>query len=199
MTKFIFGLNTLLISGSTLEAAAGHFGHASALNEIIKDASENNVPFIESLIRQVHLLGDIQAEKISAVIEKEALFGHTAAFIAEHGENCAVASEYPGQWTSDLLKRFGCAYYTSEGKEESSGIKKLSSVLKKENIVERYKSEGCKTVFIGSDNADMEAMRAADISIASGLAGTPPGSVLSVADYLVFTEAALCRQLNQLL
>ena len=65
--------------------------------------------------------------------------------------------------------------------------------------MERYKSEGEKVVFIGDGNNDVEAMRLADVSIASGLTHMPAKSVLSVADYVVFNEEGLCRQLNQLL
>ena len=59
--------------------------------------------------------------------------------------------------------------------------------------------EGEKVIFIGDGNNDVEAMRLADIAIASGLTHMPAKSVLSVANYLVFSEEALCRQLNQLL
>ena len=71
--------------------------------------------------------------------------------------------------------------------------------MRKENLVEKYKSLNEKVVFIGDGNNDIEAMRAANISIASGLTHMPANGVLSIADYLVFNEEALCRQLNQLL
>ena len=54
-------------------------------------------------------------------------------------------------------------------------------------------------VVIGEGNNDLEAMRTADISIASGLTHQPANSVLGIADYVIYEEEALCRQLNQLL
>ena len=66
-------------------------------------------------------------------------------------------------------------------------------------LPEQFKKNGDKVVFIGDGNDDAEAMREADVSIASGVTHYPSKSVLSVADYLVFSEEALCRQLNQLL
>ena len=82
---------------------------------------------------------------------------------------------------------------------ENNKVTKLTKILRKETVVERFKQDGEKVVFIGDGNNDLEAMRSADISIASGLTHTPANSVLSVADYLVLNEEALCRQLNQLL
>jgi magnesium-transporting ATPase (P-type) len=54
-------------------------------------------------------------------------------------------------------------------------------------------------VYIGDGNNDMEAMRIADVSIASGLTHYPASSVLSISNYAVFSEESLCRQLYQLL
>ena len=82
---------------------------------------------------------------------------------------------------------------------ENNKVAKLTRILRKENLVEKYKSLNEKVVFIGDGNNDIEAMRAANISIASGLTHMPANGVLSIADYLVFNEEALCRQLNQLL
>ena len=75
---------------------------------------------------------------------------------------------------------------------------KLTHILHKEDVVQRYQGLGRRVVFIGDGNNDVEAMRVADISIASALTHDPVPGVLTVADYLVLNEAALCRQLHQL-
>ncbi|MBO5441078.1 MAG: phosphoserine phosphatase, partial [Alphaproteobacteria bacterium] len=62
-----------------------------------------------------------------------------------------------------------------------------------------YQNQGEQVVFIGVGDNDVEAMRLADISIASGLTHHPAPSVLSIANYLTLNEEGLCRQLNQLL
>ena len=74
----------------------------------------------------------------------------------------------------------------------------LTDIIKKEDVVEKYRAEGHRVVFIGDGHNDVEAMRAADIAIASGLTHAPTASVISVADYLVQDEAELCSCLNRL-
>ena len=76
---------------------------------------------------------------------------------------------------------------------------KVTTIIKKEKVVERYRAEGHRVVFIGDGNNDVEAMRIADIAIASGLTHPPTASVISVADHFVQNEAELCRKLNELL
>ena len=51
---------------------------------------------------------------------------------------------------------------------------------------------------IGDGNNDMEAMRIADVSIACGLVHYPARSILTIVDYVVFSEQSLLRLLNQL-
>ncbi len=75
---------------------------------------------------------------------------------------------------------------------------KLKTILRKEAIVDQYKALGETVVFIGDGNNDLEAIRHANISIAVGLTHSPAQSLLSVCDYVIFNEKALCRQMRQL-
>ena len=98
-----------------------------------------------------------------------------------------------------LGERIGCKAYYSEAIVEDNRVKKIKSILRKEQVVDQYKAVGETVVFIGDGNNDLEAMRHADISIATGLTHKPARSLYSIADYIIFNETALCRQLNQLL
>ena len=106
---------------------------------------------------------------------------------------------HTADWVCQVNDVVHCEFFCSKANIENNQVKKLTSILRKENVVNRYKAEGHKVVFIGDGNNDVEAMRCADIAIASGLTHEPAMSVLSVADYLIYDEETLCRQLNQLL
>lgn len=95
--------------------------------------------------------------------------------------------------------KIGCESFTSKAILSGNYVIKLTNILKKERIVQQYQSQGDTVIFIGDGNNDVEAMRLADISIASGLVHRPSHGVLSVADYVVFSEEVLCRLLYQLL
>jgi phosphoserine phosphatase len=120
-------------------------------------------------------------------------------FIQENKEQCVIATGNMDCWVDKLVERIGCTAFCSTGLIENNKIAKVTKIFRKETVVQKYQKEGYEVVFIGDGNNDMEAMRLAEYSIASGLTHYPAKSVLTVADYLIFNEIALCRQLNQLL
>lgn len=199
MTKFIFDLDGTITAQETLPLISNHFNLNEEIETLTKETVEGNVPFIESFIRRVYILGKLPVTEIDNLLEKVVLHKKVLQFITENHENCVIATGNLGCWIEKLVKKIGCECYYSEGLINNNRVEKLTKILKKENIVQMYKNNGEKVVFIGDGNNDMEAMRLADISIASGLTHKPAKSILSVADYLVYSEEALCRQLNQLI
>ncbi len=199
MTKFIFDLDGTVTKQETLPLISKHFKIQEEIDNLTMETVKGNIPFIESFIRRVYILGKLPINEVADLLEKVELYKGILKFIQEHKEDCIVATGNLECWIEKLSKKVGCCCYCSDGEIENNQVKKLTRILKKENLVERYQSEGEKVVFIGDGNNDVEAMRLADVSIASGLTHMPANSVLSIADYLVFNEEALCRQLNQLL
>jgi HAD superfamily phosphoserine phosphatase-like hydrolase len=199
MTKFIFDLDGTVTSAETLPLIAKHFHVEEAIAELTAETVQGNIPFIESFIRRVHVLGKLPISEISSLLANVSLYASVVDFIGNHGECCAIATGNLRHWVSGLMERVGCAYFCSDCEVCDNSVKKITHILKKENVVEHFQAGGDRVVFIGDGNNDVEAMRKADVSIASGLTHSPARSVLSVTNYLVFTEEALCRQLNQLL
>lgn len=199
MTKFIFDLDGTITSEETLPIISDHFNIAAEINKLTEETIAGNIPFIESFIKRVHILGTLPVDKISLLLEKVPLHKKVVEFIKSNSEDCVLATGNLYCWIDKLAKKIGCVAYCSDAEVENNQVIKLTKILKKENIVERYQNAGEKVVFVGDGNNDMEAMRLADVSIASGLIHRPAKSILSITDYLVFSEEALCRQLNQLL
>ncbi len=199
MTKFIFDLDGTVTKQETLPIISKYFGIEAEIDKLTEETVKGNIPFIESFIRRVYILGQLPIDKVSDLLETVDIYQKVGSFILQHKENCIIATGNLECWVDKLAKKVGCCCYCSDGIIEDNKVVKLTRILRKENLVERFKSEGEKVVFIGDGNNDVEAMRLADISIASGLTHMPAKGVLSIADYLVFSEEALCRQLNQLL
>lgn len=199
MTKFIFDLDGTVTKEETLPLIAEHFSVEEEIMELTRNTVDGRIPFIESFIRRVYVLGKLPVDEIAALLGNVKLYDSLCSFINEHRENCCVATGNLADWVCQLNDVVRCDFFCSEANIENNSVKKLTSILRKENVVNRYKSEGHKVVFIGDGNNDVEAMRCADIAIASGLTHEPAMSVLSVADYLIYDEETLCRQLNRLL
>lgn len=198
MTKFIFDLDGTITSEETLPIISKHFGIEQKIDELTKETIQGNIPFIESFIKRVHILGELPVDEISNLLENVSLYPKVYEFIQEHKNDCVIATGNLNCWVNKLVDKIGCASFTSDAEIKNNKISKLTKILKKENVVEMFKNTGEKTIFIGDGNNDMEAMRLADISISSGLTHYPAKSVITITDYLVFSEEALCRQLNQL-
>lgn len=199
MTQFVFDLDGTITKQETLPLISKHFNIQAQIDTLTQDTIQGNIPFVESFIRRVYILGKLPIDEIASLLEHISLHPKVVQFIKQHPQNCAIATGNLDCWIRKLVDKIGCACYCSQGIIENNRVIKLTQILRKENIVEQYKLTGQKVVFIGDGNNDVEAMRAADISIASGLTHMPARGALSVANYAVFSEEALCRQLNQLL
>lgn len=199
MTKFIFDLDGTITKQETLPLIAKHFQIEKEIHKITTETVAGNIPFMESFIRRVYLMKDLSVKEIDELLSHVLLYDDVVNFIQLHAEKCCIATGNLQCWIHELSRRIGGACYSSQGVVKDDKVVKLTKILKKENVVQRYMAEGNRVVFIGDGNNDVEAMRMADVSIASGLTHPPAQSVTAIADYQVLNEVSLCRLLNQLL
>lgn len=197
--RFIFDLDGTITKEETLPKIAVHFKVQEQIDKLTQDTIAGNIPFIESFITRVNILGKLPIDEISCLLRSIEVYENLCTFIQNHKIQCSIATGNLDCWVKTLINKIGCESFTSSGLIQNNNVIKLTEILKKEKIVQLYQSQGDKVIFIGDGNNDVEAMRLADISIASGLTHKPSHGVLSVADYVVFSEEALCRLLNQLL
>ena len=201
--KFIFDLDGTVTSQETLPLIADHFGVQEEIAELTKQTIKGNVPFIESFIKRVHILGKLPVSEINNLLESVPLYAKVQEFINMNPDKCVIATGNLSCWVNKLLRRIynqaSGITFCSQAEVVNDKVSKLESILKKENVVRRYKGEGCEVIYIGDGNNDLEAMRLSDISIANGITHDPANSILGVTDYVIYTEESLCRQLNQLL
>lgn len=196
--KFLFDLDGTVTSQETLPVIANHFKCQEEISELTKRTIAGNVPFIESFIRRVNILGKYSVKETSELLAHVPLYPKLKQFIDNHRADCIIVTGNLTCWCDGLFKKVGCQCYGSSAELEGDKVIKLKSILRKEDIVDQYKALGETVVFIGDGNNDLEAMRHANISIATGLTHNPAQSLLAICDYLVFNEQALCRQLMQL-
>ncbi len=197
--KILFDLDGTRTAQETLPVIAKHFGVEDKITELTAQTVQGNVPFIESFIRRVNILGNLPVSEISTLLANVPLYPLLFEFIQQHKEDCVVVTGNLSSWCKGLEERLRCKTFCSEAEVVDNKVVKLISILRKEQIVDLYKAAGEQVVFVGDGNNDLEAMRHADISIATGLTHNPARSLYSICDYIIFNEEALCRQLSQLL
>ncbi len=196
--KFIFDLDGTVTAQETLPLIASHFKVEEKINALTKETIKGNIPFMESFIRRVHILGKLPVSEIADLLMHVKFHNKVFDFIQMHRDNCIIATGNLDCWVEKLVAKIGCEYYTSISKTSNNKVVSLTQILNKETIVKKYQDLGEKVIYIGDGNNDMEAMRIADVSIATGLTHLPAKSILPFSNYLIFNENALCRQLNQL-
>ena len=196
--KFLFDLDGTVTSEETLPIIANHFNCVEQISELTAKTVQGNVPFIESFIRRVNILGAYSVSETTRLLSEVPLYPAIAKFIEEHKEDCVIVTGNLTCWCEGLFKKIGCQWYGSEALCEDDKVVKLKTILRKEQIVDQYKALGETVVFIGDGNNDLEAMRHANVSIATGLTHNPAQSLMSICDYVIFNEQALVRQMRQL-
>ena len=197
--KFIFDLDGTITAIETLPLIAANFNLQKEISQLTADTIAGNIPFMESFIYRVNLISKIPINLISNLLSDVPLHKILVEFIQKNKESCVIATGNLSCWVDKLTLKIGCECRTSEAETHNNQVVKIKSILRKEKVVQEYKIQGYKTVFIGDGNNDAEAMRLADISVAAGICHEPSNTVHSVADYVVYDEGALCRLLNQLL
>lgn len=196
--KFLFDLDGTITSAETLPVIANHFDCKEEIAELTKRTVQGNIPFIESFIRRVNILGKYSVRETSNLLAQVPLYSEVKKFIDSHRADCIIVTGNLTCWCEGLFKKLGCQCYGSEAECEDDKVVKLKTILRKEQIVDQYKALGETVVFIGDGNNDLEAMRHANISISVGLTHNPAQSLMAITDYVIFNESALCRQMRQL-
>lgn len=197
--KFIFDLDGTITANETLPVIAKHFHLEEEIRTLTKETIKGNIPFVESFIRRCHLLGRLPVHEIARLMASVNLNEKVISFIKTHKTDCVIVTDNLFVWVEKLVENMGCTCFTSKAKIENNKVLAITKIISKEEVVKRYQANGEEVVFIGAGNNDIEAMRIADVAIATGLVHYPSKSILPFADYLIFDENALCRQLHQLL
>ena len=178
--KFLFDLDGTVTSKETLPIIAEHFGVQDQIAELTHHTVQGNVPFVESFIRRVNILGRFSVSEISDLLARVPLYPLVSKFIKENQSDCIIVTGNLDCWCEGLYKKIGCQCYGSEAEVENDHIVKLENILRKEQIVDQYRALGETVVFIGDGNNDLEAMRHANFSIAAGLTHNPAQSLYAI-------------------
>ena len=195
--KFLFDLDGTLTKQETIPLIQQEL-NLEDLSILTEATIKGDIPFQESFIKRVNIIKKQSITSVRDALRKVKFFEEILNFINENKDDCIIVTGNLDVWVCELINQIGCKAYTSEAFIQNNEIEKIKKILKKEDIVSEYKKLGETVVYIGDGNNDAEAIRLADVSIASGLVHYPAKSVIDNSDYLVFSESSLVRLLNQI-
>lgn len=130
--KFLFDLDGTVTSKETLPIIAEHFGVQDQIAELTHHTVQGNVPFVESFIRRVNILGRFSVSEISDLLARVPLYPLVSKFIKENQSDCIIVTGNLDCWCEGLYKKIGCQCYGSEAEVENDHIVKLENILRKE-------------------------------------------------------------------
>lgn len=197
--KFIFDLDGTLTKQETLPLIAEYFSLENEIKELTEKTVKGEVEFNTSFQFRVNILKKYPIYEIVNLLYHVDIFILLLKFIQENSSSCVIASSNLSCWIEKLVQRYGCKVYASQAIIENNIIVEIKDILQKETIVNNYQKQGDFVIFIGDGNNDVEAMKFADIAIVMGQVNSPSEKLLSVADYVVYTEKELYELLVQLL
>lgn len=155
--------------------------------------------FERSFKLRVKLLSDIDPDLISTKLLQVPLYEEIIHFIQENNDHCYIITGNLDIWIYKLLKKIGCKYYTSLAQTNNNGVTGISKILNKGEVIEELKLIYDEIIVVGDGVNDVPMFENANIRIANSSTHAPIGSIMSLSDYVVFTEESLCKLLNTLL
>ncbi len=196
--SYIFDLSGVILIEDILPAISRGTSIESAAQELVASVKNEDIPYIESVVRMAFLVGDIPLSELRNRIKSIPRRRHIIDFIERNADSCTVVTEMPFEIVSDIFDLIPCQSFASKASVDNDRLNKVTSILRKENIVQGMKASNNRVVFIGHNNDAASAMAEADISIAVGLSTYPGKSATYEANYVIFDEETLCHQLYQL-
>ena len=103
--KFLFDLDGTVTSEETLPIIANHFNCVEQISELTARTVQGNVPFIESFICRVNILGAYSVSETTRLLSEVPLYPAIAKFIEEHKEDCVIVTGNLTCWCEGLFKK----------------------------------------------------------------------------------------------
>ena len=102
MTKFIFDLDGTITKEETLPLIARHFKVEEKIEELTRATVAGEVPFIESFIQRVNILGKLPVSKINQLLSQVEIYGDLVSFIQSNVDMCSIATGNLNCWIGKL-------------------------------------------------------------------------------------------------
>jgi HAD superfamily phosphoserine phosphatase-like hydrolase len=194
-TIFLFDFDGTITRDELLPLIGKRVGLYSELNDLTNKTMQGEIPFDQSFLHRVNLLGRVDLAEIQEIILNAPCYEVLLGWIKSNRDNCLIVTGNLDLWIQPWLSTHGLKGFASEGIQQDKTYK-VKKILRKETVLENF--IGTKTVMIGDGANDSRIMELASVGIATELSHTVAPILWEHADYVVKDEKILCQILAQL-
>lgn len=195
---FVFDLDSTVTAEEVLPKVASVIGKEKEMFSITEQTMIGAIPFKESFLKRVKLLGNLPLTKITNIIKDIKLNKKIIEFIQKNKERCYIVTGNLDIFVEPLMESIDMngRYYSSKGFVDSNGEIQFISVVDKEKVAEQFVNE---IVAIGDGSNDAEIIDLATIGIGFGGVRNIADSVLETCDFAFYDEDSLVSFLESLM
>ena len=166
------------------------------LEVLLQQSVSGKINWADSFVRRMEMFGDIPVSQIDNFLKDLELYPNLHKFILDNKEHCAVVTGSFGPYIEQLTHKIGCPVFSSQGIIKNDRVEKLTYVMNKIDVVNEFKKNGYRVVFVGDGANDVGAMTVSNLSIAAGMTHPPALGCIEVADYVAHKEMDVIAILN---
>lgn len=194
-----FDLDGTITAEEVLPRLSRELGLYNEIAALTSATISGVIPFKESFLLRCRLLKDIKIKRVHEIMETIELNLGVVDFINNHKDECLVVTGNLDLWIEPFKKKILCPFVTSLATESPDGnLGEVVSVLDKASFIKdlRSKKRYEKIVSVGDGMGDVGMFEFSDVKIAFGKVHSPVSSLISVSDYICFSETTLCNILS---
>ena len=194
---FLFDLDSTITQVEILPEISKLIGAESEIRKITENTMQGIIPFKHSFISRVDILGKIDVNEVSSLVEGLPLNEELVNFIKKNRDICYIVTGNLDVWIEKLLERLDMKdhCFCSKAIVKDGKIEKVVSVLDKGKQVKQIIQP---FVAVGDGDNDSEMAELAEIGIGYGAVRNIAPALLNCIDYAFYDEEKLVEFLNKL-
>jgi len=195
-TAFCFDLDGTVSIDEILPRLSLEVGLYEEISALTEATIKGVIPFERSFRLRCRLLAEISVSKVREIISGVRLYEDLANFIRANAAQCFVITGNLDIWVEPLIASLGCEYFSSKATAVNDKLVSVDMVLNKGAAVKELRKRFDKVVAVGDGMGDVQMFEEADFRVAFGASHDPIEALVQSADYVTYSEKALCRLLN---
>lgn len=198
--KILFDFDGTLCKVETIPvvASALHLHDSSHISEMTDVAVHSACDYEKNLRKRIGLMKDISIVDFIESLPSDLMRGGLVKFIADHRESCAIASCNLDCWIDPITSPLGIPCHFSKAMVSEGHVQDVENILDKEIVVEQYRQNGFRVVFVGDSANDLKAMAKADMAFLLYNAAIDKDNINDKIN-VVYSEKDLINQLESIL